>query len=130
MVDSPWSWTDVPVCVTSKPSDQCRIPRQQVLSDGVVIRETAAAKAANGSMLNLTGKICHGFPCRVVTDGMLMFRDSHHLTATFARSLAPMVDAGLQRLLQPAAPPSEPPASEPPASEPPPPTEPPAFGAP
>jgi hypothetical protein len=100
MVDPPSAWTDVPACVLAKPVADCGIPRQQVMSDGVKVREEAAAMVANGLVLNLTRKICREFPCSVITDGMLMFRDSHHLTATYARAIAPLLAAKLRPVLE------------------------------
>ena len=37
----------------------------------------------------------------VVHDGMILYRDRHHLTATFARSLADELDAALAPILRP-----------------------------
>jgi hypothetical protein len=34
---------------------------------------------------------------------MIVLRDTHHLTATFARSLAPAIDRALKKILQPSA---------------------------
>ena len=34
-------------------------------------------------------------PCEPVVRGMIVFRDDHHLTATFAASLAPYLEAAL-----------------------------------
>lgn len=99
MVDTPFSSRDVPTCVMSHSVAGCAIPMTQVMEGGVKVREREAAQVGHATFLNLTSKICGGFPCRVVTNGILMFRDSHHLTATYAGSLAPVLDAALQRIL-------------------------------
>jgi hypothetical protein len=103
IVDTPFSFRNVPQCLEAHSRAQCAIPKSQALSGGVRTRERKAAAVGGGTYLDLTSKICNGFPCRVVTDGILMFRDSHHLTATYTRSLAPMVDAALNRILHPTA---------------------------
>ena len=36
-------------------------------------------------------------PCQVVRDGMIIYRDNHHLTETFSASLAPALEAALRR---------------------------------
>jgi hypothetical protein len=36
----------------------------------------------------------------VVTNGMIVYRDEHHLTATFSRWLAPALDRALTRILR------------------------------
>lgn len=102
IVDSPFSNRDVPSCVAAHGAAYCAIPRDQVLSGGINVREHKAAEVAGGLYINLTPKICGGWPCRVVTNGILEFRDNHHLTATYTASLTPIVDAALQRVLFPA----------------------------
>lgn len=99
IVDSPYSNRDVPSCVKAQGATACAIPRDQVLSGGVKVREQRAAEVADGLYLNLTPQICGGFPCRVVTNGILEFRDRHHLTATFTASFTPIMDAALKRVL-------------------------------
>lgn len=99
IVDSPYSNRNVPTCVALHGADACAIPRKVALSGGVKIREHEAAVVGGGRYLNLTPLICAGWPCRVVTDGILEFRDQHHLTATYTASLTSIVDAGLKRVL-------------------------------
>ena len=41
--------------------------------------------------------ICPYDPCPVVLNGMIVYRDSFHITATFAESLAPELEARLPR---------------------------------
>ena len=51
-------------------------------------------------MLDFNDLICGGKGrCPVVRDGIIVFRDHHHLTATFARSLAPALDRALQKVV-------------------------------
>jgi SGNH domain (fused to AT3 domains) len=99
MVDTPWSDRNVPACLEAHSAQACAIPRNQVLSGGVRTRERRAADVAGGIYLDLTHALCGGFPCRVVSHGILKFRDNHHLTATYTRSLGPVIDAALQRVL-------------------------------
>lgn len=47
----------------------------------------AADHFANVSMLNMNGSICPGGICSAERQGMVVFRDSHHMTASFAASL-------------------------------------------
>jgi hypothetical protein len=46
-------------------------------------------------MIDLASRICVDNPCSAVVDNMIVYRDEHHLTATFSRSLGP----DLERLL-------------------------------
>jgi hypothetical protein len=51
--------------------------------------EGAAANAAGVAMIDLSADICPFAPCPAVVDNMIVYRDAHHLTATFASSLGP-----------------------------------------
>ena len=55
----------------------------------------AAAAAANATLIDLSDAICPGDPCQAVVRDMIVQRDDHHLTATFAVSLAPQLEAAL-----------------------------------
>lgn len=101
LVDTPYSYDDVPVCLKANPSRprRCRIPEGEVLSNGVRTRERAAARVAGATYLDLTKAICGGFPCRVVNNGIVMFRDRHHLTNTYAATLRDALGAALDRAL-------------------------------
>jgi hypothetical protein len=61
-------------------------------------------------VVDLSAATCPRDPCPVVVDGMLVYRDSHHLTATFAASLAPTLYASLPILEAPVAATADPPA--------------------
>jgi hypothetical protein len=100
MVDTPYANWNIPDCVRSRPASECAIPRRQVMSDGVVDREMAAAEVADGKVLDMTSQICGGFPCRVVTNDILMFRDNHHFTATYAKYLGPLIYTSLRPMLE------------------------------
>ncbi len=57
--------------------------------------ERIAATAARVPTLDLARSICPIDPCPAVLNGMIVYRDSHHLTATFAVALGPVLDRGL-----------------------------------
>jgi hypothetical protein len=48
----------------------------------------AAAKVPNATLVDLTDYLCPRELCPPVIGGTMVWRDSHHLTATYARSLA------------------------------------------
>ena len=45
-------------------------------------------------MIDLAARICTAAPCPAVVDNMIVYRDYHHLTATFSRSLGSDSQAG------------------------------------
>ena len=104
VADTPtWSITlDVPACLSAHPRDirPCSMSRAAALA-GTMVRERAAAKATGAGLVNLNELICPADPCPAVVNGMIVLRDTHHLTATFARSLAPALNRALDRLLEP-----------------------------
>jgi hypothetical protein len=97
IVDTPNSRFDVPACVSRHRSDvrPCETARSTALGPDPGVVERTAAEATGATLIDLTPLICPGDRCPVVLRGMLVYRDSHHLTATFARSLS----AEIERLL-------------------------------
>jgi peptidoglycan/LPS O-acetylase OafA/YrhL len=103
IVDNPRTSTDVPGCLARHPDDvhRCAIPRSEALPDTFGVLETVAARRSGAHLVDLTTSICPSVPCAVVRDGMILYRDGHHLTATFARSLASALGSQLAPLLEP-----------------------------
>ena len=103
LADVPFASHDVPACLSKNLKDvrKCAVAAFRRSSGGSPERERVAAKLSGGTVLNLGRAICGGpGDCPVVRDGMIVYRDSHHLTATFARSLAPALDRALTRVLK------------------------------
>ncbi len=102
LADVPFASHDVPACLSKNLKDvrRCAVASFRRSSGGSPERERIAAKRSGGSIINLGRAICGGpGDCPVVRDGMIIYRDTHHLTATFARSLAPALDRALNRVL-------------------------------
>ena len=59
----------------------------------------AADRHPNVTTLDLTNAVCPNPMCTVERGGMMVFRDKDHLTATFARSLAPRIAVHLDAVL-------------------------------
>jgi hypothetical protein len=99
-VDTPHAASDVPTCLASHPTDirACATPRARAMN-GVGAIEAVAARHADVPRVDLRDWVCVADPCPAVVNRMIVYRDHHHLTATFARSLAPALDALLVPLL-------------------------------
>ena len=97
LADTPHSAMDVPACLSANWWDirACSTPRWDAMSGHGVI-EKRAAEAARVALIDLANEICVMKPCPAVVDKMIVYRDKHHLTATYARSLGP----ALNRLLE------------------------------
>lgn len=91
LVDTPRPGFDVPECVVENREDpgECAVPREQAVTDDV--HAAAAAGLDDVQVVDLTDDICPGQWCQPVRDGLLVYRDSHHLTATFAATLTPLL---------------------------------------
>src|SRR4029079_4526080 len=93
LADTPHSAVDVPSCLSANWWDirPCSTKRAQGMSDRGHL-EGAAANAAGVAMIDLSADICPMAPCPAVVDNRIVYRDAHHLTATFAESLGPELD--------------------------------------
>ena len=92
----------VPDCLSTYLSDwrKCDYTRREGFGSAMGSREQAAAKATGAGLIDLTDAICPGTGnCPVVIDNMIVWRDEHHLTATFSTSLGPVIDAQLVAIL-------------------------------
>jgi hypothetical protein len=100
-IPDPWNMS-VPDCLSSNLSDyrRCAYSRATGFGSSLGKREAVASKAAGVPLIDLSGSICPGTgACPAVINGMIVFRDQHHLTATFAKSLAPVIDQKLVAIL-------------------------------
>jgi peptidoglycan/LPS O-acetylase OafA/YrhL len=97
----PTAWK-VPVCIAANLSDytKCNYPRKTGFGSAMGSREAAASAATGAGLIDLTAAICPGTgDCPVVMNNMIMWRDDHHLTATFSATLGPVIDEQLVRIM-------------------------------
>jgi len=101
VIDTPRTSDDIPGCIAGNVSDvrPCAISRAKGFTSLFGVREAQAAAIAGAGIIDLIPSVCPTMACQVVRDGMILYRDNHHLTATFSRSLAPALDALLARYL-------------------------------
>ena len=101
MLDTPRTDADIPGCIASHPGDvrACSIPRATAFTRLFGVREARVAELTGASLIDLTSAVCPAMPCQVVRDGMILYRDNHHMTATFSASLAPALEAALRSSL-------------------------------
>jgi hypothetical protein len=101
--DVPKPPTDVPACLASHGTDArpCSFSRDAGFSHADVLYAVEhAADVPRQRFLDLDDLLCPGDPCPVVTtDGTIVYRDAHHLTATVSRELAGVLGRRLARLL-------------------------------
>ncbi len=118
IVDTPAPDVDVPVCLSAHTSDvrACATTRAVAYSWRHRTLEVTATRATPGATLvDLSAAICPYDPCPAVLNGMIVYRDNFHLTATFSASLAPQLAAALPDL-DPVVPPAPTPTPTPTAT--------------
>jgi hypothetical protein len=120
-IPDPWNMS-IPDCLSSNLGDyrRCNYSRATGFGSYWGKREGVASSTANVPLIDLSQSICPGSgSCPAVLNGMIIFRDQHHLTATFSASLGPALDQKLVPILvasataPPAATPSPSPSPQP-----------------
>ena len=97
MVDTPRSDVDVPACLAKHPDaiERCTTSRTAAFGWRHLRRETEAARRSEATVVDLSDVACPTDPCPPIIGTNLVYRDHHHLTATFAASLADVLGAAL-----------------------------------
>jgi len=93
---TPWRLEDPPNCL-SRPGAtvaDCSGTREQVILEGPLV--LAARMEPRLRLLDFDDAFCKGDACPVVIGNVVVNRDVNHLTATFARSLAPALLARIE----------------------------------
>ncbi len=86
------------VAMSSATYDPCALPRSAVVH-GNLMTALAREHPHVASYLSLTHYFCDAERCHGLIGGVVVYFDSHHMTATFSRSLGPYLGADLQALL-------------------------------
>ncbi len=91
--DNPTSLEDVPSCVSEDITHlgRCAFPRRIEWDREYDVR--AAERSPGTHLVSFIADICPGEICRAVIGNALTYRDKDHLTATFARTLEPMLES-------------------------------------
>ncbi|WP_236831627.1 acyltransferase family protein [Blastococcus sp. KM273128] len=101
LADTPRPDIDIAECVSAN-GDQltaCAVPRQQAVGPQAGIHREVALSLPGVASVDLNDAICPTELCAPVIGGALVYRDTNHLTDTYARSLAPRLVAELDRVL-------------------------------
>ncbi|WP_078555882.1 acyltransferase family protein [Bacillus alkalicellulosilyticus] len=99
--DNPWFEFDVPTCVYENGVDsmECIVEREQVLPS-----ESAWSRLENPPLnvhyMDLSDYLCDEKYCGPVVGNVLVYRDKNHITATYAKTIAPMFRKELLDVLE------------------------------
>jgi peptidoglycan/LPS O-acetylase OafA/YrhL len=91
--DSPWAPEDVPTCLSEVWPEMsgCDFAVPGEGEDDTELYEAERSAAPHRvSFVDVSDLVCPSNPCQMVTpDGVIKYRDRHHITQTFSRQLAP-----------------------------------------
>ena len=101
IADTPWMTKDIPDCLSAPgvAPEACDTPIDAALkSPDSILRAMRSRPDVN--FISLNERICeHGF-CPAIRDDLILWRDRHHLTATYARSFAPLLEPVIKESLE------------------------------
>lgn len=96
IADTPLSAVDVPACLSRRNSsvDSCATARGYALARELE-RDRPAAIQLGATLVDPAEWLCGPEVCPAVIDRTIVYRDEHHLSATMARRLAPLLEPAL-----------------------------------
>lgn len=100
--DTPRMPPDVLACVTAAGADAaatCAVPVDDALARDPVAEAALTASQDRVALLDLTDYFCSDGACAPVVGGVLAYRDSHHMSWVFARTLAPYLGERIDGVL-------------------------------
>jgi hypothetical protein len=97
IADTPRSAVDVPACLAAHTDaiERCTTSRAAAFTWRHLRREKEAARLSGATLVDMSAATCPIDPCPPIIGTRLVYRDNHHLTATFAKSLAGLLGAAL-----------------------------------
>ncbi|MBX7268048.1 acyltransferase [Micromonospora sp. Llam7] len=100
--DTPLHLEDMAECVSENMNrlTRCATPRDEAEGrGGGPVQEEAVRDSTGVRLIDLNDWICPANRCAPVIGGILVFRDGHHLTATYSATLAPRLTAALKPIV-------------------------------
>ncbi|PRX92261.1 acyltransferase family protein [Allonocardiopsis opalescens] len=99
LVDTPRLGNNTPDCVAENPEDpmECARPRADAFERPDPAARAAELAGAPAAAVDMSDVVCDDATCYPVVGNTLTYRDTHHITAAFARSAGPVLE---QRLIQ------------------------------
>jgi hypothetical protein len=75
-------------CLADDSVSNCDPPKLIVVDRAYAAIEASAAENGGATLLSLNDVLCPGLTCPVVVDDIVVFRDNHHVTASYMEHLA------------------------------------------
>ncbi|MBT2583906.1 acyltransferase family protein [Planococcus sp. ISL-109] len=97
--DNPRMKVDPTLCLDKLSIANCSVERSEALSD-VVPWENTDGISSNVSFADMSEYFCTGTTCSPVVGNVLVYRDHHHLTTLYSKTLGPALKEQLEPALQ------------------------------
>ncbi|CAN7193283.1 SGNH hydrolase domain-containing protein [Rossellomorea sp. LjRoot5] len=94
--DNPAMEGDPPQCVEERGIEDCSVPRDRVLSEAVPWDNTDGIPG-NVTFADLSEYFCQDGTCPPVVGNVLVYRDYHHISTLYSRTMAGAVEKELRR---------------------------------
>ena len=88
---------DVPDCLSAHPHDPMACSYSATSGAPKMAADRAAAAAAGVPVLEVTSAMCPDGTCPPIAGAVIVYRDAHHVTATYARTLMPLLKRQLEQ---------------------------------
>ncbi len=100
LADTPRVGYDPAECLASSAGiEDCDIDRERMMDAAYAELEATAVAAAGADLVSATDWLCFEEDCPLVRGSMLVYRDRHHLTATFAARLSERLGAAIDAVV-------------------------------
>lgn len=99
--DTPYFGHNVPDCLNENLDDtsRCSVSYKKAVSALPTPELMATERIPEAEVIDLNEQICGGTKrCRAVRDGLVVWRDAHHLTAMFSKHLVPQLESALDQV--------------------------------
>jgi peptidoglycan/LPS O-acetylase OafA/YrhL len=101
---TPRTFVDVPVCLSRRAANlpfagSCNYDRARAFIPHAIEAQDRAARNLNVSFVDMNDQICATPVCSPVRNGIVMFTDDNHLTASFTRSVGHLLGDRVSRVL-------------------------------
>lgn len=105
MRGTPRTFVDVPVCLSRRAAKlpfagSCDYDRARAFAPPAIDAQNRAAQGLNVSFIDMNDQICATPVCSPVRNGIVVFTDDNHLTASFTRLLGSTLGSRLSNILR------------------------------
>lgn len=89
------------ICLSAhlESASQCSQSRTEALNAEIRGAEQRSTEASGAAYLDFTDYFCNPDSCPAIISNLLVYRDAHHLTASFGREMAPVIGKQLKDIV-------------------------------